>query len=408
MEPNQFFTNLIYNSKSILLSKGSTVLLYALGEHVHTCSLANRAQFFKISACEWPPLHTTRALAWLLAMHPLLFIPPGPTYGCSLDTYFVLYLFLSSRNLRLFLYKPLILFLSFTGKSDLTANVYRTSTEIQEATHRVEHKTDRDHLSLRRSTSKDNESREEGTSTDNIPSSHGIPARNPPVEWSDSVDITSTRGSSHGECSGGGDGDSSSPSHDAILGTIGKPQLQQQQSEGVVSGRSGDHSHENRSPATRKVAKRAWEGVKVVMERALHVFREVKAVFSSELERCLLKVSAASSCHLQAVCPQGSGRVDTVEGSDTNDLVCGTEQILVQLCRTFWLWFLFVGGFDQREGAVAAGYGQGVEVEVVFRLRHKCCHCRCYRSSCRQQGPRTWLSTKPACRRCWLRSTDCR
>lgn len=41
--------------------------------------------------------------------------------------------------------------------------------------------------------------------------------------------------------------------------------------------------------AKEKVAK-TWSSVEVGVERAIHVRREVKAVFSSELERCLLKV----------------------------------------------------------------------------------------------------------------------
>lgn len=258
-------------------------------------------------------------------MHSLLVIPLGPTYVRSLYTFCIVLGFYPPALYASFFYNTLLPSFSFTGRSDLTAAFYRTSTEIQEAAHGIEDKMDQDHLSSRRSTSNDNGSREEGTSTDNIPSAHGIPARNPPGEWSHSVDITSTRGSSHEECSGGGDGDSSSPSRDVILGTQGKLQLQQH-SEGVVSGRSGDHDHEDSSPTTCKATKRAWEGVKVFMERSLHVFREIKAVFSSELERCLLKVSAASSCHLlQAVCPQGSGRVATDEGSDTHDLFCDTE-----------------------------------------------------------------------------------
>lgn len=37
-------------------------------------------------------------------------------------------------------------------------------------------------------------------------------------------------------------------------------------------------------------AAKAWSSLEVGVERAIHVRREVKAVFSSELERCLLKV----------------------------------------------------------------------------------------------------------------------
>lgn len=40
-------------------------------------------------------------------------------------------------------------------------------------------------------------------------------------------------------------------------------------------------------------AAKAWTSLEVGMERAIHVRREVKAVFSSELERCLLKVRPA-------------------------------------------------------------------------------------------------------------------
>lgn len=233
-------------------------------------------------------------------MHPLLFISPSPTYTCIDWTLYCTSFrppALYASNASSF-YKPLFISLSFSGRSDLTTAYYRTSTEVQEAArdaHRDEDKTIPGHSSSRRSSSNDNESREEGTSTDNIPSAHGIPVRHPPlppVESSDSVDIISTGETSHEECGEGGDGDSSSPSHDAVLNTQGKPQ-QQQQSEGVVSARSGDHDHENGSPAAPKVAKCAWEGMKVVAERAFHVRREIKAVFSSELERCLLKVSAA-------------------------------------------------------------------------------------------------------------------
>lgn len=38
------------------------------------------------------------------------------------------------------------------------------------------------------------------------------------------------------------------------------------------------------------MAKMAWDQAKVAIERALHFRREIRAMFSSELERCLLKV----------------------------------------------------------------------------------------------------------------------
>eukprot|EP00752_Nemacystus_decipiens_P002598 g2431.t1 len=92
--------------------------------------------------------------------------------------------------------------------------------------------------------------------------------------------------------------------------------------------------------AKEKVAK-TWSTVEVGMERAIHVRREVKAVFSSELERCLLKATRPENIAVDEACMQAllaqASRLSAVEACcdcDPHEVVC--SKVLKKMMEQDW------------------------------------------------------------------------
>eukprot|EP00903_Cladosiphon_okamuranus_P010632 g10054.t1 len=92
--------------------------------------------------------------------------------------------------------------------------------------------------------------------------------------------------------------------------------------------------------AKERVAK-TWSSVEVGLERALHVRREVKAVFSSELERCLLKATRPENIAVDETCMQTllaqANRLSAVEACcdcDPHEVVC--SKVLKKMMEQDW------------------------------------------------------------------------